>query len=134
VFAYAVDGGTMSSIVNYAHKMVSPGTYRCNMCALTYGTFGTKKEWTKFIESLARETIFLHRDEFNERYPAVEDALPAVFVERDGTLSIVVDAREMSTAKTLDELIATIRRHVEAIAPAVSVSSPIDSGSVELGR
>jgi hypothetical protein len=128
VFVYAVDGGTVPSIMNYVHKMVSPGTYRCNMCALTYGTFGAKKEWTSFLESLQHETVFLHRDELAERYPAVKDPLPAVFVERDGALSMVVDAAAMTQAKTLDELMTTIRTHVEAMAKVTPISGSAERG------
>jgi hypothetical protein len=123
IFAYAVDGGPVSSIVNYMHKMVSPGTYRCNMCALTYGTFGTKQEWTTFIESLPYEVILLHRDELAERYPGVKDPLPAVFAERGGALSVIVDAPAMTRPRTLDDLIATIRTQVAAIAHDSSPSA-----------
>lgn len=125
VFVYAVDGGAVSSIVNYMHKMVSPGTYRCNMCALTYGTFGTKQEWTKFVESLPHETVFLHRDELAERYPAVQDPLPAVFVEQGGALSVVVDAAAMTRPRTLDELMATIRTRIEAMTQAMAKADAI---------
>lgn len=128
IFVYAVDGGTVSSVVNYMHKMVSPSTYRCNMCALTYGTFGTKKEWTKFIESLPCETVFFHRDEFAESYPTVKDPLPAVFVEREGALSVVIDAAAMNKAKTLDELVVTIRTHVQAMAQPISTPRSTELG------
>lgn len=125
VFVYAVDGGLVSSVFNFAHKAVSPGTYRCNMCALTYGTFGTKKEWTAFVNALPLPTTFLHRDELVKLHPDVKDPLPAVFVERDGQFSVVVDAAAIAGCKTLDQLIATIRQHVEPLAASSTTTSDV---------
>lgn len=118
IFVYAVDGGLVSSVFNYAHKMVSPGTYRCNMCALTYGTFGTKKEWSSFVERLPFPTTFLHRDELAKLHPEVKDPLPAVLVERDGKLAVLVDAAAIGECKSLDQLMQMIRSRVDALAAA----------------
>lgn len=127
IFAYGVDGGVLPSIFNYVHKMVSPSTYRCNMCALTYGTFGTKKDWTTFVNTLPYGTQFLHRDEFVEKYPSVKAALPAVFIERDGELTAVVDAATIVAATTLEALMKAIRARVDAVGQPREASTEIQS-------
>jgi hypothetical protein len=115
IFVYAVDGGLVSSVFNFAHKTLSPSTYRCNMCALTYGSFGAKKEWSSFIGTLPFPTTFLHRDELTELHPNIKEPLPAVLVEGEGELKVLVDAAAIGGCKSLDQLMKTIRDHVDAL-------------------
>jgi hypothetical protein len=47
-----------NSVTDFAHKMLSPSTYECQLCALTYGSFSMKQKWKSFIESLPIKTVF----------------------------------------------------------------------------
>src|SRR5690349_5329660 len=80
IFVYAVDGGLFNTLTHYVHKVVSPKTYPCNLCALTNDMLGTKREWAQFIRGLCVKTEFLHRNEFIERYSTAEQSFPAVFI------------------------------------------------------
>jgi len=44
IFVYNAESGTMNSAIDFAHKMLSPETYECNLCRITYGNFAMKKE------------------------------------------------------------------------------------------
>jgi hypothetical protein len=37
LFVYNADSGLFNSIAEAAHKIVSPQTYRCDLCRITYG-------------------------------------------------------------------------------------------------
>jgi hypothetical protein len=37
LFVYAGDSGAVNGLVHYVHKIVSPATYECHLCALTDG-------------------------------------------------------------------------------------------------
>lgn len=54
-------------LTDFAHKAISPATYNCNLCALTYGTFARKQEWADYIKSLPLEVEFIYRDEWKFR-------------------------------------------------------------------
>jgi hypothetical protein len=125
IFVYAVDGGLVSSLFNFAHKALSPSTYRCNMCALTYGSFGTKKEWSSFVEALGFPATFLHRDELAKLYPNVKDPLPAVFVERDGEFTTIVDAAAIRGCRNLDQLMAAVRDQVDTLVAPGQIAGEI---------
>ncbi len=43
VFVYNADSGLFNTVTGMAHKIFSPGTYECNLCALTYSTFGMRE-------------------------------------------------------------------------------------------
>ena len=37
LFVYNADGGVVERTLDYLHKLTSPATYSCSLCALTYG-------------------------------------------------------------------------------------------------
>ncbi|WP_157200254.1 hypothetical protein [Methanogenium cariaci] len=95
VFVYNADSGVFSELKDYVHKAVSPSTYDCPLCALTYGSTGMKKEWNTFLKELDFRVEFLHRDEMAKKYPAVGVPLPAVFKKSGSSMNLVVNAGEI---------------------------------------
>ena len=45
LFVYNADSGPLKALFDFGHKIVSPGTYPCSLCRLTYGPFGMRREW-----------------------------------------------------------------------------------------
>lgn len=108
IFVYNADSGVFNLLTDIAHKMFSPESYSCNLCALTHNNFGMKKQWKKFLESLNAEMEFLHADEFKEKYNVQEIALPAVFKKDDkNNLEIKIDASTINNCKSIEDLVKT---------------------------
>ena len=106
IFVYNADSGMFNLLSDIAHKMFSPETYSCNLCALTHTNFGMKKQWRKFLESIDAEKEFLHADEFKNKYNIRETKLPAVYKQNgDGDLEILVDAPAINKCQSIDDLI-----------------------------
>ena len=104
VFVYNVDSGVFNALADVAHKIFSPRTYACNLCALTHTAFGMRDEWKRFLEGLGRPLEFLHADELKTRYGLKDEPLPAVF-EKDGAgLRVAVGADEINACESLEEL------------------------------
>lgn len=111
IFVYNSDGTVASLIKDTAHKLVSPKTYPCNLCRLTYPLASMNEEWRKFIESLPHEVVFLHRDEFHKQYPEQKSVpLPAVFSTDASATRLLIDSSEINKAKSPPELIEIVRR------------------------
>ena len=104
VFVYNADGGLFNTLSDVAHKIFSPETYACNLCALTHTAFGMRREWKEFLESLDARTEFLHADELRSRYGMKGLALPAILRKRGATLEEFADAATINSCRTLDEL------------------------------
>ncbi len=104
VFVYNADSGVFNLFADIAHKIISPATYACNLCALTHTNFGMKKDWKAFLESLNRPLEFLHADEFRNKYKSGKVELPAVFAESDGDLNLIINAAEINACESLDDL------------------------------
>ncbi|MBD3213186.1 MAG: hypothetical protein GF311_11315 [Candidatus Lokiarchaeota archaeon] len=107
VFIFNADSGAINSVKDFFHKMVKPSTYECNLCAVTFGNFGMKKEWAEYISGLEDEVNieFLHRDEFEEYYPEVKDAkYPSAYIEKPNGLDIFISQEEMNNVESVEEL------------------------------
>ncbi|MDQ1522333.1 MAG: hypothetical protein QOE47_257 [Pyrinomonadaceae bacterium] len=105
VFVYNAESGLFNTLGDVAHKIFSPETYACNLCALTHTTFGMRREWKEFLESLDARPEFLHADELQSRYGVAGLALPAIFRRgRGDALEEFVPAAAINSCRTLDEL------------------------------
>lgn len=110
LFIYNADNNLVALITGTAHKVVSPKTYGCNLCRLTYPLAKMDENWKKFIESLPYPVVFLHRDEFSRLYSDKKDAkLPAVFTEDASGVRLLIGANKINEAKNLPDLIEVVR-------------------------
>jgi hypothetical protein len=103
VFVYNADSGVFNALADAAHKIFSPRTYACNLCALTHTAVRMRGEWKEFLEGLGRPLEFLHADELASRYGLKGIRLPAVFI-KDGGLRVLASADAIDACRTLDEL------------------------------
>lgn len=111
LFVYNADSGMFNTLADIGHKIFSPQTYDCQLCALTHGYFRERNEWRAFVESLEAECGFMHRDEFHQRWPHADAVLPAVFrVEASGPVTCL-DAASIRDCQHLAELQSAIRQH-----------------------
>ncbi|MBT0665360.1 hypothetical protein KI809_13720 [Geobacter pelophilus] len=104
VFVYNADSGVFNTLTDIAHKVFSPETYSCNLCAITYGNFSIRAEWKEFLESLDADLEFLHRDELHSSYGVAGAELPAVFTRKGDVLNLWIKAAEINGCSTMEEL------------------------------
>ena len=104
VFVYNADSGVFNLLTDVAHKIFSPQTYSCNLCAITHSNFGMKNEWKEYLETLDTPLEFLHADEFETKYQFGKVELPAVFKEENGSLILMVNAAAINECNSIDDL------------------------------
>lgn len=110
LFIYAADSGLFNTVADIAHKIFSPQTYPCQLCALTHGNFSVRKEWRAFIESLPVPCLFMHRDEAAGITDIDADALPAVYSRRQGRWQLCLGRDALTRCGELQQLQAAITR------------------------
>jgi len=101
-------------MADMGHKIFSPDTCECALCALTHDNFTGRGQWSDFVESLDRECIFLHRDEFLRRHPGQSAPLPAIFLLCDGRPECCADTDAIGECRDLTALEAVIRTQCAA--------------------
>jgi hypothetical protein len=117
IFVYNADSGLFNMMIDWAHKIIKPATYDCQLCKLTYGNTGMRKQWQAFTSSLPLATLFLHKDQFNRQYTQMIDTkLPCILIDlkNDNTRKILVDADTLNEQQTLDQLIDTCKTSFES--------------------
>lgn len=103
VFVYNADSGLFNTLTDIAHKVFSPDTYACNLCAITYGNFGIRADWKEFLETIELPLEFMHRDDFEARYGA-SATLPAVFMQTPAGLEPFITDVEINACRSVDDL------------------------------
>ncbi|MFL6255619.1 MAG: hypothetical protein ACJ74T_11450 [Pyrinomonadaceae bacterium] len=104
VFVYNADSRVFNTLADAAHKIFSPRTYACNLCALTHTAVRMRGEWKQFLDGLGRPLEFLHADELATRYGLKGVGLPAIFTKEGDGLKVLAGADSINACRTLDEL------------------------------
>ncbi len=119
IFVYNADQGVFNAITDTIHKVLSPSTYECQLCQFTYGMTTMHKKWRDYLVNLDVETVFLHRDEFLKKYPAIKVELPAIFVDDAGQMRPFLTAEEINACSNLDALIEAVDKQISTLESSI---------------
>lgn len=129
LFVYNADSGVLNALKDLFVKTVTPERYECQLCAVTYGPTGMKREWRRFVAGLASDVLpansvagdgpgtrvrFLHRDELAARYGLTGVALPAAFMLVDGQPQPWLSAEQLTTCRNLHDLKTLVQSSLPA--------------------
>ncbi len=109
ILVYNAWGGIYPGIADIIHKEFFPASYPCNLCFISFGTFGMKDEWKKFLDNLSYNRIEMHKDQFKRSYQPEDMPLPAILLSDGSKTEVLLSAAELNTFHTLQELIAATR-------------------------
>ena len=104
IFIYNAKSGFINELVDFAHKIISPETYDCNLCTITYGTFKMKISWANYIQELPVKSVFTYKDKLVDR-KLKKIKLPAVFIRDGEKLNELISAYEINNINDLEDLI-----------------------------
>lgn len=109
-FVYNANSGQVNAALDWAHKIISPATYNCSLCSITYGNWGMKKEWKLFLQQLPFEVEFIYKDNFEQ--PEQNLDLPAVIQLRNEQWSLLISASELKKTQNCSDLIALLQQRL----------------------
>ena len=114
IFVYNADSGLFNLLTDTAHKLLSPETYSCNLCAITYGSFGMKKNWKEFLKSIDIPVEFLHRNELKKKYGISNINLPAILIKEENEPKLWINSESINLCKSIDDLIQLITNKLQS--------------------
>ena len=104
IFIYNAKSGLVNEFLDFAHKIVSPSTYNCNLCALSYGNFSMNKKWSDYISSLPVKSTFTYKDKVS-KYGYDNIKLPSIIYQDKSKSKVIVSSVEINKLKKIDQLI-----------------------------
>ena len=111
LFVWNAGEGWQQAVRDTLHKWLDPKTYPCRLCQLTYGPFGPREAWRRFVDRCHRPLYFYHRERF-EASPAARQlpglALPAVLEFRQGYWGVLMGSGEINRMGSLEGLLARL--------------------------
>ncbi|PZV87142.1 hypothetical protein CLV31_10114 [Algoriphagus aquaeductus] len=93
-FIYNANSGKFNAYLDMLHKVISPKTYPCQLCDITYGVSKIRPAWKEFREKSRLHMIFLHKDEWEEAFPGKTIPLPSVLLDRGKGLEVILGASD----------------------------------------
>ncbi len=108
IFVYNANSGFRNALLDVAHKALSPSTYQCNLCDLTYGVFKEKNAWKKFRQEGKFKLEFLYKDEFKKQYGSkfsYKFDFPIVLAVINEDLQVFISAKELNRLESTKTLI-----------------------------
>ena len=114
IFIYNAKSGLVNEMIDFAHKLVSPGTYDCNLCAISYGTFTKKKRWSDYINYLPIKSTFRYKDKVLALEKELSNLKFPTIIIRDGVeLNEIISRNEINSIKSLNQLISLLNERLD---------------------
>ncbi|OED39555.1 hypothetical protein AB832_03980 [Flavobacteriaceae bacterium (ex Bugula neritina AB1)] len=115
LFVYNANSSILNKYIDLAHKIISPTTYSCDLCALTHGSFSEKKEWKEFRENTSHIFRFQYKNDFiasykNEKYQKFQ--FPVILERKKDDFHIVLDAKKLKSMQSAEDLIKVLKEKV----------------------
>lgn len=105
IFIYNANSGKLNALLDAGHKLFSPSTYPCSLCALTYNSLTENSIWKNFRKKTELEMEFLHKDEFEDKYPNINLIYPTVLKLDNHQFTTVLNSAILNNLSNAEELI-----------------------------
>lgn len=109
LFIYNAKSGKLNALFHSGHKLLSPSTYQCNLCALTYDIFRENKIWKQFRKTSDVDLKFLHIDEFEDEFPNAKQNYPVILIDDKTSVQSFLNKNELNSIESVDSLIMLIK-------------------------
>ncbi len=112
LFVYNAKSGALNLFFDIGHKLLSPKTYSCSLCAITHDTFNENNTWKAFRANSPADMSFFHRDEFESQYPGYNFKYPSILIEDRNGVHELIPKEEIDMMNSVTVLINSINSKV----------------------
>ena len=107
IVVYNANENIKSAILDYAHKVFSPSTYRCELCSLTHSNIGPRKEWRSFRKSVNLVLDVMYIESFEERFNHRFN-YPVILLEIQDNLEVIMTKDEIANHSSIESLLESL--------------------------
>ncbi|NNF16072.1 MAG: hypothetical protein HKN70_04950 [Gammaproteobacteria bacterium] len=130
-FVYNAQSGFLNMLKDAVHKTVSPQTYPCKLCDITYSPVRMRSQWKRFIRELPFAVEFSYVDLVAEQLDLENTRFPAAFLKTSEGLQPWLSAAQINEANTLDELMQLVLEHLPAQSPACDPDKTVNQATTQ---
>ena len=114
IFIYNAKSGIGNAFIDWAHKIISPKTYDCNLCSITYNNLGKEIKWKAFLNNINAHSRFYYIDHLKELdFVDEKTELPCVFINEKDEFKLIINSHEMTAFDNVDQLISRLKVFLE---------------------
>ena len=113
LFVFKASNAPISKAVDWFHKVISPGTYQCQLCQLTHHHFGSRALLKTWQKQIPYEVEFWYEDQWNEKHR--EEELPLIAIlqtDQTAQIEIILTKEEIEKLTSLDELLSRVSEKI----------------------
>lgn len=112
LFIYNSNSGSLNALLDAGHKLFSPSTYKCRLCALTHDVFSENETWKTFRTETHYPMEFYHKDEFEVKFPGVNMMYPTILKLENQQLTTVINPDILNEIIEVDGLIKKLKANI----------------------
>lgn len=112
IFIYNAKSGLINEILDLAHKIVSPSTYDCNLCVISFDKFAMKKKWSDYIRSLPVKSTFTYKDKISD-YGYDNIRLPSIILRNESKSDVIIPYNKINKFKNIEQLIELLNEKLK---------------------
>ena len=114
IFVYNASDDFLSVGFDFFHKIISPQTYQCSLCKITYGNISMKNQWRDYIQDLDYDVEFLYKNNFSQYHPNLQLIdVPSAFTSDGRVYTQIISKKEFNSLSDLDALIELINEKID---------------------
>ncbi|MCR9173045.1 MAG: hypothetical protein NXI10_11160 [bacterium] len=110
-FVYNARKGVGNMLMDGLHKVVSPSTYACDLCSITYGVVAKKKDWKAFIEESKIPIRFYYKNTLPKEIDQNLD-FPVVLRYENSSVTCILDRQDFAAINDLSDFIVLLKEKV----------------------
>ncbi len=112
IFVYNANSDPISVIVDYAHKVFKPSTYKCELCALTHHNLGQRNAWKHFKARSKMEMEFMYIHGFEKEFN-LQFEYPVILVRHDDSIHELMGKKEFQSIESVEKLIEKLEALID---------------------
>ena len=114
IFVYNASDDFLSVGFDFFHKIISPQTYQCSLCKITYGNISMKNHWKEYIQDLDYDVEFLYKNNFSQYHPNLQLIdVPSAFISDGRSYRQIISKKEFNSLTDLDSLIELMNEKID---------------------
>lgn len=112
LFIYNSNLGKINALFDAGHKLFSPSTYQCSLCALTYGVFTENSIWKTFRTESNLTIDFYNKDQFEGKFPNDNMIYPVILKLKGHQLTTALNNEILNDISNVEELIDRLKSNL----------------------